>query len=262
MNHKAISNERGTVHYWTSGNGKESILFTHGATMDHGMFQSQMEHFSKNYRVISWDVPLHGLSRPYKDFSLQHAADDLTRILDAEGISQAHLVGQSMGGYIVQIAGLNHPGRVRSLTVVDSSPIQLSYYSKMDRFLLSVTPFLLRLYPYGYLIKTIATQIALDKAAQEYAIAVLKTYTTAEIAYIMDGVYKGLLKYKDDVHLPHPLLIVYGDRDTSGKVREYCDRWAELEDRALKIIPNAAHNSNQDNPDEFNRTLESFLEEI
>jgi pimeloyl-ACP methyl ester carboxylesterase len=167
-----------------------------------------------------------------------------------------------MGGYIVQIAGLNHPGRVRSLTVVDSSPIQLSYYSKMDRFLLSVTPFLLRLYPYGYLIKTIATQIALDKAAQEYAIAVLKTYTTAEIAYIMDGVYKGLLKYKDDVHLPHPLLIVYGDRDTSGKVREYCDRWAELEDRALKIIPNAAHNSNQDNPDEFNRTLESFLEEI
>jgi pimeloyl-ACP methyl ester carboxylesterase len=259
MQHKTLTNARGTVHYWTNEHTGEPILFTHGATMEHGMFQHQMEHFASDYKVISWDVPLHGLSRPYKDFSLQHATDDLIQVLDAEGIAQAHLVGQSMGGYIIQIAALHYPDRVRSLVPVDSSPIQLSYYSNMDRWLLSITPFLLRLYPYNYLIKTIATQIALDKSVQAYALGVLKTMTTAEIAFIMDKVYKGLLTYEQEYRLPCPLLIVYGDRDRSGRVVEYCKRWAKLEDRELKVIPNAAHNSNQDNPIEFNRVLEEFL---
>ena len=262
MNHKTITNDRGMVHYWVDGTSDEIILFTHGATMDHGMFQKQIDHLSKNYKVICWDVPLHGLSRPYKDFSLQHAADDLIQILDAEAIPQANLVGQSMGGYIIQIAALNYPERVRSLVPVDSSPIQLAYYSKMDRWLLSITPFLLRLYPYNYLIKTIAKGITLNKSVQEYALDVLKTYTTAEIALIMDEVYKGLLAYEKDHRLPCSMLIVYGDKDKSGKVVEYCKRWAKREDRELKVIPNASHNSNQDNPEAFNRILEEFLKKI
>ena len=261
MNHKTVTNDRGSIQYWVDGTADETILFTHGATMDHGMFEMQMNHFAKKYKVISWDVPLHGKSRPYLGFSLHHAAEDLIQLLEAESIHQAHLVGQSMGGYIVQIAALNHPERVRSLVPVDSSPIQLSYYSKMDRWLLSITPFLLKLYPYNYLIKTIATQIALDKSVQSYALDILKTYTTSEIAFIMDEVYKGLLSYEKIHRLPCPILIIYGEKDRSGKVVEYCKRWAKEEDRELRIIPNASHNSNQDNPVEFNRILEEFLEE-
>jgi len=260
MNHKTITNDRGTVHYWVDGTANETIIFTHGATMDHGMFQKQMELFAKKHKVISWDVPYHGLSRPYQDFSLQHAADDLIQILDAEGVAQAHLVGQSMGGYIIQIAALNHPDRVRSLVPVDSSPIQLSYYSKMDRWLLSITPSLLKLYPYNYLIKTIAKGITLDKSVESYALDVLKTYSIEDIAFIMDQVYKGLLLYEEDYRLPCPTLIVYGDKDKTGKVVAYCKRWAKQEDRELKVIPNAGHNANQDNPVEFNRILEEFLE--
>jgi len=262
MNHKTITNERGTVHYWVDGTSDETILFTHGATMDHTMFQNQMDHFSKNNKVICWDVPLHGLSRPYKDFSLQNAAEDLIQILDKESIPQTDLVGQSMGGYIIQIVVLNYPERVRSLVPVDSSPIQLSYYSKMDRWLLSITPFLLKLYPYNYLVKTIATQIALDKSVQSYALDVLKTYTLDEIAFIMDAVYRGLLTYENEFRIPCPVLIVYGDKDKSGKVVEYCKRWAKSEDREVKVIQNASHNSNQDNPEVFNRILEEFLKKI
>lgn len=132
----------------------------------------------------------------------------------------------------------------------------------MDRWLLSITPFLLKLYPYNYLIKTIATQIALVKSVQAYALKVLKIYTLDEIAFIMDQVYKGLLEYEDDYRLPCPLLIVYGNKDKSGKVIEYCIRWARKEDRELKIIPNAAHNANQDNPEDFNRVLEEFLSKV
>ena len=262
MNHKTLSNSRGIIHYWVDGNSDKTIIFTHGANMDHGMFHQQTGHFAKNYKVISWDVPAHGLSRPYKDFSLQYAADDLIQILNAEDTAQAHLVGQSMGGYISQIAALKYPDRVRSLTGVDSSPIQLSYYTKMDRWFLAVTPSLVLFYPYKFLIKTIAAGTGLQKAVQSYALEVLKTFTTSEIAFIMDRVYKGLLPYKQDHRLNCPILIVYGEKDTIRKMKEHCEHWAKRENRELKVISRAGHNANQDNPVEFNQVLESFLVEL
>jgi len=258
MIHKTMSGKQGAVHYWISQSGEQTIVFTHGATMDHGMFQSQWEYFSQRFRVISWDVPLHGQSRPYTPFSLQNAAHELMAILDAEQIRQAHLVGQSMGGYISQIAAAEYPDRVRTFTAVDSSPIQLAYYSQVDRWLLSITPSLIHLYPYATLISTIAKQIALSASAQAYALETLKTFTKAEIAHIMGEVYRGLLHY-GHANLRCPILIVYGDRDRTGKVQAYCNRWAAQEKRTLKVIAHAAHNANMDNPGEFNRVLDEFL---
>ncbi len=116
MKHKIKFGENGSVHYWLKGQGDQCIVFTHGATMDHGLFQHQIECFAQQYKVIVWDVPLHGQSRPYNGFSLQKAASELIGILDAEIIEKAHLVGQSMGGYIIRIVARDHPERVLSLT--------------------------------------------------------------------------------------------------------------------------------------------------
>ena len=230
MMHKTILGRKGTIHYWANGDGPHSIVFTHGATMDHGLFRFQMEYFSHYFRAISWDVPLHGRSRPYEHFSLQDAAEELISILDAEKISIAHLVGQSMGGYISQIAAAGHPDRVHTITAVGSSPIQLSYYSALDRWLLAMTPVLLKLYPYSTLVNAIATQVAISPSSRSYALDTLQTYTKTEIAHIMGAVYRGLLQY-DQASLPCPVLIVYGDKDKTGKVKSYCDRWAKREER-------------------------------
>jgi pimeloyl-ACP methyl ester carboxylesterase len=227
--------------------------------MDHGLFRPQLGHFAANYRVISWDVPLHGRSRPYVGFTLQRAATEMVRILDAEAISKAHLVGQSMGGFIIQLVAVNHPDRAWTLTAVDSSPVQPSYYSALDRRLLSVAPRLLRLYPYETLIKSIATRIALTEPAQAYALDTLKGLTKAEIADIMEKVYLGLAKVDGESRLAAPLLIVYGEYDRTGKVVSYSRRWAEREQRVLQIVPDAAHNANMDNPAAFNRFLADFL---
>lgn len=66
----------------------------------------------------------------------------------------------------------------------------------------------------------------------------------------MQAVYEGLVEYSysHESGLSCPVLIVYGARDRSGKVIEYCKRWAAEDDLPLAEIPNAAHNSNMDNP--------------
>jgi pimeloyl-ACP methyl ester carboxylesterase len=259
MEHRTTSSQRGRIHYWTGSEAGSCIVFTHGTAMDHGLFLPQMEAFAFTHKVIGWDAPLHGLSRPYEGFSLKACAEELVRILDAEGIERAHLVGQSMGGYISQLAALARPERISTLTAVDSAPIQASYYSTLDNWLLAITPSLLRLYPYRTLIDTISNQLAVTPAGKEYALRTLEGHAKAEIVGIMAGISRGLRECPSDFRLPIPVLIICGDQDHTGKVRRCCEEWARREDRALRILPNAAHNSNLDNPVEFNRRLEEFL---
>ena len=260
--HKIKSGKYGSIHYWVGGQGEECVVFTHGATMDHGLFESQIDYFAPKYKLIIWDVPKHGRSRPYAQFSLKIAADELIGILDEEKVDKAHLVGQSMGGYISQIVARDYPERVKSLVAVDSSPMQPSYYSALDSWLLSLSGPLLRFYPYNSLIKTIAKQIALEAPAQQYALATLKQLSKAEIATIMGAVSQGVADFGQDAPLPVPILIIYGDADRTGKVQTYCQQWAKREKRPLQIIPNAAHNANMDNPHAFNQVLDEFLQQV
>lgn len=59
----------------------------------------------------------HDVSTPYTLFTM---ADDVVAVLDALSIEHAHVMGASMGGYIVRWMALRHPHRVASLQIVMS----------------------------------------------------------------------------------------------------------------------------------------------
>ena len=82
-------------------------------------------------RDVGLSTHLHGKRAPdVKDILLRRKrpvyriddmADDLIGLLDGLGIERAHLVGASMGGFIVQTAALAHPERTLSLTLIMTS---------------------------------------------------------------------------------------------------------------------------------------------
>ncbi len=51
-------------------------------------------------------------------YILDDMAADVAALIEALGLGSAHVMGASMGGMIVQLLALNHPGRVRSLIPV------------------------------------------------------------------------------------------------------------------------------------------------
>ncbi|MGD1890479.1 MAG: alpha/beta fold hydrolase [Cyclobacteriaceae bacterium] len=248
------------THYWTSGSGKACVLFIHGATADHLLFKEQFHFFDEFFKIIAVDVPAHGKSRPYPDFNLKVAANEIKKILDVEKIEKAHLIGQSMGGYIAQIIAKFYPNRVRSIISIGSSPIQPKYYSRLDNWLLKITPTILKAYPYQWLIKSISSQVSSTEKGKRYMLDTLKGYSKYEIAAIMKEVYVGVQEYRENNTLSVPILLTYGANERTGKVPDYNDKWAENENLPLEIIPNAAHNANMDNPDYFNRLSKEFID--
>lgn len=77
--------------------------------------------------VIRYDSRDTGLSTFYEPgrppYTMDDMAEDAMRILDGYGIEGAHLVAMSLGGVIAQIAALAHPGRVKTLTLISTTPL-------------------------------------------------------------------------------------------------------------------------------------------
>lgn len=76
---------------------------------------------AQRHRVVRYDHRDTGRStwafdeRPYE---IRDLADDAISVLDALGISDAHVVGMSMGGVLAQLMLLDHPDRLRSATLL------------------------------------------------------------------------------------------------------------------------------------------------
>ncbi|MEZ4864937.1 MAG: alpha/beta hydrolase [Caldilineaceae bacterium] len=73
---------------------------------------------------------------PKLPYTVRDMAEDAVGLLDALAIDQAHIVGASQGGAIAQYVAIDHPERVRSLTLLmaDSANPALPVIAKPEAF--------------------------------------------------------------------------------------------------------------------------------
>ncbi len=108
---------------WREAGSGPLVLFLHGLGMTRTGFDPQLAALAPDYRCVAWDMPGYGASpMPAGGLSFPALADSVAGLIDALGETQAHVAGLSMGGQIALHTALRHPGRVRSLVLLDSSP--------------------------------------------------------------------------------------------------------------------------------------------
>lgn len=265
MFERNIQSPKGTVYYWTNEMvtpQKFAIVFCHGLTADHTLFDKQVVHLSAEYKLITWDYPLHGKSRPYEDFSFVNVNEELLTILEQENINKIVLVGQSAGGYIAQSFIQEYKDKVIGFVGIGTTPFGKSYYKKSELFWIKHYSAIAKLYPYRYYCKAGAKAITVTDEARTSMYKTLVSLGKKDMLKAVSAIYGEFLKIEDEVQFNCPILITYGEYDHTGYVKKYSNSWAEKTGHSLKVISNASHNANYDNYEEFNKLLISFVQSI
>ncbi len=121
-----ISFNGAVVHASTGGvpfdPAKPTIVFLHGAGMDHTVWFLQSRWFAYRGRsVLALDFPGHGGSGGPLLESIPDMADWVASLLDHLGVKQAALVGHSMGALVAISCAARHPNKVRALGLVGAA---------------------------------------------------------------------------------------------------------------------------------------------
>ncbi len=107
-----------TLYYEVHGEGTPVVLIM-GLGGSGRAWGLQLPDFARRHRVILPDNRGVGRSdMPAGPYTMAGFAADLEAVLDAAGVTAAHLVGVSMGGLVAQEFYHLHPDRVCSLTLV------------------------------------------------------------------------------------------------------------------------------------------------
>jgi pimeloyl-ACP methyl ester carboxylesterase len=98
---------------------KRSIVFIHGAGLDHSWFGLQSRYFGYHgYNVLALDLPGHGRSPGSPLTTVEAMADWVMRVLDAAKLQKAALVGHSMGALVALDCAARHAARVERIALI------------------------------------------------------------------------------------------------------------------------------------------------
>ncbi len=246
------------IHYWTGGKeGAPQVVFTHGATIDHHEWDATLPLAGDRFRILTWDVRGHGLSRP-APFALKEAVSDLLGILDKVGVQQAVFVGHSMGGNLHQELVFKNPERVKAMVFLDCT-WNFQKLTALETFSLSIAEPIFKIYPYRWLIDQSLAMTAVSKASQESLRPAMESVGKDGFVQIMMAT-SACLHYEPGYQINKPLLLMVGDKDATGNIRKVMPIWAKNEpDCRFVVIPQAKHAGNLDNPEIFHKTLMEFL---
>lgn len=115
-----IINANGAQLYYKASGDGEALVLIHAFSLDHRMWNPQVESFSRHMRVIRYDMRGFGRSSAPQDGVSYAHAEDLAALLAQMGVESVHLCGLSLGGGVALDFALRYPGSTRSLTLVDS----------------------------------------------------------------------------------------------------------------------------------------------
>ncbi|MEH6809367.1 MAG: alpha/beta hydrolase [Hyphomonas oceanitis] len=116
--------EDSRIHYRDVGPRDAPVLvLVHGFSASLHTWEPWVKNLSKDYRVLTIDLPGHGLSRclDVSATGIPQFVDVIDQVTHNLNVDQFTLVGNSMGGHTAWSYALAHPERLDGLVLVDAS---------------------------------------------------------------------------------------------------------------------------------------------
>jgi pimeloyl-ACP methyl ester carboxylesterase len=247
------------MYYEMVGKG-EPILLLHGLGSNTDSWQFQRGPFAEQYEVILADVRGHGrTSKPPGPYSVPQFSEDVVALLAGLGVTAVHIVGLSMGGMIGFQMAVDHPEKVKSLTVINSGP-ELVARTFQDRKMIWQRKLVVNLFSMEKIATTIGGRLFPEpEQAEARRLFVAGFQQNDKATY--KAATNALLGWSVREHIGQiqcPVLVISADQDyTPVSAKEAYV--AELPNARLVVIQNARHATPIDQPEALNTAVLDFL---
>ncbi len=260
IEHKTLKIDGNEIHYFVSGKeNNDLIVFLHPAFSDHRAFDKQIDYFSKDYKVITIDLIGHGLSKANKsNDKIDASSAHIKMILELEGHDRVNLVGVSMGSLIAQYFALQYPDKVKSLTTLGGYDI-----NKENKEVEKAQ----RASNIGLIFRAVFSMKSFRKKTAEITCITEKGQA---LFYESSGFYErksflvmqglqNVIKERKNIKPKYPTLILTAEFDIE-LAKKLAKEWnVNLDNSEFFMIKDAGHCANMDNPLEFNRLVNEFI---
>lgn len=248
----SVTGAAGQLYVDDGGTGGLPVLFVHSFAGSTAHWRAQLAHLRNSRRAVAMDLRGHGRSSSpaANDYAVEAQANDIAAVADALALNRFVLVGHSMGGaaavayagkYPERLAGLVLVGTPGKSTPGQSQQILASLNTDYDKVMAEYWKSLLAgAQPQ---VRT-ALESDMRRTQREVSLAIIAAIFAFDPLPAL-AVYPG------------PKLIIatsHGDGPTA------LHRQASQIPR--KVITGTSHWPHMDKPQEFNRLLDDFLEQL
>jgi pimeloyl-ACP methyl ester carboxylesterase len=263
--------------YWedtgTSHGDTTPMIFVHEFGGDYRSWDDQMRHFGRGRRCITFSgrgYPKSDVPTDENHYGQDIATRDVVAVLDAAGVTKAHVVGLSMGAYTAMMVASKFPGRVASCIaagggsgslkatreqfVADAraSAAQMKTASKVNGAAIGLNPTRVQLQnkdPLGW--ATFVNHLT-EHDPVGASNTLLKVQALRSSLYDLETELKAIQA---------PTLLMVGDED------EPCldvNLWMKrlLPNAQLAFLPAAGHAINLEEPALFNQLIDTFVASV
>ena len=243
---------------------RPAIVMLHGYSADKVVWLRFAQHLSDDYHIIIPDLAGHGETgfASQWDYTMEAQAERVAKLLSSLDIDRAHVIGNSMGGFIAAQFALMYPERTLSVTPVDPAGVPTPQPSKMEKMLAQGrNPFLVEnaeqfteFYHMTMAQPPWLPQMVLDAMAENYRAR------APELDAIFADIQRSPLLTDRLGDIESPALILWGDQDALIHVSG-AQRWHELMPNSeLTVWKGIGHMPMLEIPEDSARRYREFLE--
>lgn len=257
------------MHYVEKGEGDQHLLLLHGFRAHSFTWKSVIDPLAQaGYHVWSIDLIGYGLSDKPDNavYSIDFFVQQIYAFMQAKGISQTHLIGNSMGGGLALSLALAQPHSVRSLILLNALgyPLDMPLYLSLGRHVSQIWVPFLGPTVIRHCLKQIVFQA--DKVTDEQVEAYSLPYrfpggVAASLLTLQKFDNQRLVEMGHHyASLTYPTLIIWGDHDTLIPLSHY-DKFIQDFPHAQKLlITNCGHIPQEEEPDQVLAAILQFLQ--
>ena len=241
----------------------DPVMLIHGAGFTSGAdsWLLNIPALAERFHVIAMDALGFGFGdRLNTEYSFAYLVDHVRELQDVLGIEKAHMVGHSMGGWIVSLLAYESPNRVDKLVLVAAGGTATRPLQNMVQFK-APSRDEIRTQMQG---RYSTSDIDIEPLVARYAEKSETAFEVEAFSKIMQHMTAPLTRsrYNTLRRLPYitaPTLVVWG-RDDAVNALEMGEESARLIPGAkLVVFDNTGHGVPTERPTEFNQALLEFL---